>query len=137
MARKKLTDAQKQFIAGDDIDAEAPQQVNAGAFRTARFAGKVSEGDDGAFAPSSHGDSALPNAEANTQVSTEISDRIGANLKQELFGGRKSKESSIRFTVDIPESLNKRLAQLSVDTGKPKTELVRTIIDRALSSLDY
>lgn len=104
MARKKLTDAQKQFIAGDDMNAESNQQVL---------------------------------AEANTQVSTEISDRIGANLKQELFGDRKSKESSIRFTVDIPESLNKRLAQLSVDTGKPKTELVRTIIDRALSSLDY
>lgn len=104
MARKKLSDAQKQFIAGDDINTEVNQQVL---------------------------------AEANTQVSTEISERIGANLKQELFGDRKSKESSIRFTVDIPESLNKRLAQLSVDTGKPKTELVRTILDRALSSLDY
>ena len=104
MARKKLTDAQKQFIAGDDINTESNQQVL---------------------------------AEANTQVSTEISDRIGANLKQELFGDRKSRESSIRFTVDIPESLNKRLAQLSVDTGKPKTELVRTILNQALSSLDY
>lgn len=100
MARKKLSDAQKQFIAGDDINAQASQQIL---------------------------------AEANT----EISDRIGANLKQELFGDRKSKESSIRFTVDIPESLNKRLAQLSVDTGKPKTELVRTILNQALSSLDY
>ncbi len=104
MARKKLTDAQKQFIAGDDINTEAPKLVL---------------------------------AEANTQVSTEISAHIGANLKQELFGDRKSKESSIRFTVDIPESLNKRLAQLSVDTGKPKTELVRTILNQALSSLDY
>lgn len=104
MARKKLTDAQKQFIAGDDINTESNQQVL---------------------------------AEANTQVNTEISDRIGANLKQELFGDRKSKESSIRFTVDIPESLNKRLAQLSLDTGKPKTELVRTILNQALSSLDY
>ena len=104
MARKKLTDAQKQFIAGDDINTESNQQVL---------------------------------AEANTQVNTEISDRIGANLKQELFGDRKSKESSIRFTVDIPESLNKRLAQLSVDTGKPKTELVRTILNQALNSLDY
>jgi len=100
MARKKLSDAQKQFITGDDINAQANQQVLA-------------------------------------EVSTEISDDIGANLKQELFGDRKSKESSIRFTVDIPESLNKRLAQLSVDTGKPKTELVRTILNQALSSLDY
>ena len=108
MARKKLTDAQKQFIAGDDMNTQASAEASAEA-----------------------------NTEVNNQVSTEISDRIGANLKQELFGDRKSKESSIRFTVDIPESLNKRLAQLSVDTGKPKTELVRTILDRALSSLDY
>ena len=100
MARKKLTDAQKQFITGDDINNESNQQ-------------------------------------ANTEAIAEISNDIGANLKQELFGDRKSKESSIRFTVDIPESLNKRLAQLSVDTGKPKTELVRTILDRALNSLDY
>ena len=100
MARKKLSDAQKQFITGDDINTQSSQQVLA-------------------------------------EVSTEISDEIGANLKKELFGDRKSKESSIRFTVDIPESLNKRLALLSVDTGKPKTELVRTIINQALSSLNY
>ena len=100
MARKKLTDAQKQFITGDDINTEAPQQVESSAI-------------------------------------TEISNDIGKNLKQELFGDRQTKESSIRFTVDIPESLNKRLAQLSVDTSKPKTELVRTILDRALNSINY
>ncbi len=100
MARKKLTEAQKQFIAGDDINTESNQQVN-------------------------------------TEAIAEISDNIGSELKRELFGDRVRKESSIRFTVDIPESLNKRLAQLSVDTGKPKTELVRTILDRALTSLDY
>ena len=100
MARKKLTDAQKQFIAGDDLDNQSSQQ-------------------------------------ANTEVNTQISDDIGNNLKQELFGDRKAKESSIRFTVDIPESLNKRLSQLSVDTGKPKTELVRTILNQALNSLEY
>ena len=100
MPRKKLTDAQKQFIAGDDINAEVSQQVD-------------------------------------TEAINQISNDIGSNLKQELFGERKAKESSIRFTVDIPESLNKRLAQLSIDTGKPKTELVRTILDRALTSLDY
>ncbi len=100
MARKKLTDAQKQFIAGDNLDHQSSQQ-------------------------------------ANTEVNTQISNDIGNNLKQELFGDRQAKESSIRFTVDIPESLNKRLSQLSVDTGKPKTELVRTILNQALNSLDY
>ena len=96
MARKKLTDAQIQFIAGDDLNDQSSQQA-----------------------------------------STEILNDVGANLKQELFEKKKKKESSIRFTVDIPSSLNKRLSQLSVDTGKPKTELVRTIIDKALNSLDY
>jgi hypothetical protein len=96
MARKKLTDAQIQFIAGDDLSNQSGQQVNA-----------------------------------------EILNDVSADLKKELFGDRQSKESSIRFTVDIPSSLNKRLSQLSVDTGKPKTELVRTIIDKALNSLDY
>lgn len=100
MARKKLTDAQIQFIAGDDLNDQSSQQVNASA-------------------------------------SAEILNDVSANLKQELFGDRQSKESSIRFTVDLPSSLNKRLSQLSVDTGKPKTELVRTIIDKALNSLDY
>ena len=28
MARKKLTDAQKQFIAGDDLDNQSSQQAN-------------------------------------------------------------------------------------------------------------
>ncbi len=96
MPRKKLTEAQKQFITGDNVPKQASQQVN-----------------------------------------TEVSDDIATNLKQELFGERQTKESSIRFTVDIPASLNKRLSQLSVDTGKPKTELVRTIINQALTSLDY
>ena len=100
MARKKLTDAQQQFIAGEDVNTSASQQVN-------------------------------------QQASNQISEELGSNLKKELFGDRKAKESSIRFTVDIPESLNKRLSQLSVDTGKPKTELVRTIINQALNSLDY
>ena len=132
MARKKLTDAQKQFIAGDDINTESNQQVdteaNAGADAGAS---RLPEGKSAAsrLRRAKHGESATPIA--------EISDDIGANLKQELFGDRRSKESSIRFTVDIPESLNKRLSQLSVDTGKPKTELVRTILDRALTSLEY
>ena len=100
MARKKLTDAQQQFIAGEDENTSASQQTN-------------------------------------QQASNQISNDIGSHLKKELFGDREVKESSVRFTVDIPASLHKRLNQLSVDTGKPKTELVRTILDRALNSLDY
>lgn len=96
MARKKLTDAQKQFIAGEDAEVLT-----------------------------------------SSSTSNDITANLGNNLKQELFCDREVKESSVRFTVDIPASLHKRLNQLGVDTGKPKTELVRTILDRALTSLDY
>ena len=96
MARKKLTDAQQQFISGEDLSIKVSQQVD-----------------------------------------TEDRDDIGSNLKKELFGDEEVKESSVRFTVDIPSSLHKRLNQLSVDTRKPKTELVRTILKQALNSLDY
>ena len=123
MARKKLTDAQKQFITGDDINNERT---------THGFEATESEGLASQPNPVSSS-----SQQANTEAIAEISNDIGKNLKQELFGDRRAKESSIRFTVDIPESLNKRLAQLSVDTGKPKTELVRTILDRALTSLEY
>ena len=132
MARKKLTDAQEQFINGDDVNTEVSQQVNTEANAGADAgASRLSEGESAAsrLRRASHGESATP--------IDQISNDIGSNLKRELFGDRARKESSIRFTVDIPESLNKRLAQLSVDTGKPKTELVRTILDRALNSLDY
>ncbi|MEN9517490.1 MAG: hypothetical protein RLZZ381_78 [Cyanobacteriota bacterium] len=108
MTRKKLTDAQKQFIAGDEINRVVSQQADTDLLKSCR-----------------------------QSASTEISADIGVNLKQELFSDRQEKESSIRFTVDVPKSLNKRLSQLSVDTGKPKTELVRTILNQALSSLDY
>jgi hypothetical protein len=108
MARKKLTDAQKQFIAGDEINRAVSQQADTQVLTSCR-----------------------------QSASTEISADIGVNLKQELFSDHQEKESSIRFTVDVPKSLNKRLSQLSVDTGKPKTELVRTILNQALSSLDY
>lgn len=99
MARRKLTDAQKQFIAGDS-DNQVNQQID-------------------------------------TSASNQIAAEIGRNLKQELFGERKEREASIRFTVDIPESLNERLQKLSQDTKKPKTELVRTILSQALNALDY
>jgi lactam utilization protein B len=112
MTRKKLTDAQKQFIAGDEINHAVSQQADNLVLTSA-------------------------SQSASQSASTEISADIGVNLKQELFSDRQEKESSIRFTVDVPKSLNKRLSQLSVDTGKPKTELVRRILNQALSSLDY
>jgi len=59
------------------------------------------------------------------------------SLRQELLGGEQATEPNIRFTVDLPRSLHRRLDQLSTDSGKPKTELVRIIIRRALDNINY
>jgi len=60
-----------------------------------------------------------------------------SSLRQELLGDEPATESSVRFTVDLPRSLHRRLDQLSTDSGKPKTELVRIMIRRALENVDY
>ena len=42
------------------------------------------------------------------------------------------KEPTQRFCVDLPESLSKRLTQLSKQSGIPKTEIVRRLLIKAL-----
>jgi len=64
-------------------------------------------------------------------------DRPTDSLRQELLGGEQAAESNVRFTVDLPRSLHRRLDQLSTDSGKPKTELVRIMIRRALENINY
>lgn len=59
------------------------------------------------------------------------------SLRCELLGEEQVTEPNIRFTVDLPRSLHRRLDQLSTDSGKPKTELVRIMIRRALENIDY
>lgn len=59
------------------------------------------------------------------------------SLRKELLGEEKEAEPSVRFTVDLPRSLHRRLDQLSIDSGKPKTELVRIMIRRALDDINY
>jgi hypothetical protein len=58
------------------------------------------------------------------------------SLKEQLLGGQ-DPEPRIRFTVDLDRSVHRRLDQLSLDAGKPKTEIIRAIIERALEELDY
>lgn len=60
-----------------------------------------------------------------------------SSLRQELLGEEKEAEPTVRFTVDIPRSLHRRLDQLSIDSGKPKTELVRIMIRSALDDIAY
>lgn len=59
------------------------------------------------------------------------------SLRHELLGEDQHMEATIRFTVDLPRSLHRRLDQLSIDSGKPKTELARIMIRRILEEISY
>ena len=120
MARKKLSDAAKQFIQSGEIDT--PVEI----IREKTSNEEVTEEEK-----------EIETGNDDELEKPSISSTLGKNLKQELFGSVSSKESNIRFTVDLPSSLHRRLNQLSLDAGKPKTELVRIMIRQALDSLDY
>lgn len=75
--------------------------------------------------------------EPSPPIQKQESTTTKPSLKAEILGDKHEAEPSIRFTVDIPRSLNKRLVNLSQDSQKPKTELARTILARALDELGY
>jgi hypothetical protein len=46
------------------------------------------------------------------------------------------KEATIRFTVDLPASMHRKLSMLAARTGKKKAEIVRVLLDEALLDVD-
>lgn len=45
------------------------------------------------------------------------------------------KEATIRFTVDLPTSMHRKLSILAARTGKKKAEIVRVLLDEALEGV--
>ncbi len=47
-----------------------------------------------------------------------------------------AREATIRLTVDLAESMHKKLSILAARTGKKKAEIVRMLLDEALEGVD-
>jgi len=75
-------------------------------------------------------------SKATPSQSNEVPERSDSDLRSELLASPE-KEVTTRFTVDIPKSLNRRLEQLSLDSERPKTELIRRILRHTLDELGY
>ncbi|WP_414623813.1 CopG family transcriptional regulator [Calothrix sp. CCY 0018] len=56
---------------------------------------------------------------------------IVSKLKQESV-----KEATVRLTVDLPQSMHRKLSMLAASTGKKKAEIVRFLLDEALEEVD-
>ena len=57
------------------------------------------------------------------------------------FNGKRSTSSSelktaVRFTVDLPESMHRKLSILSAKTGRTKADIVRMLLDEKLKDLE-
>ena len=46
------------------------------------------------------------------------------------------KEATIRLTVDLPESMHRKLSVLAAKTGRKKAEIVRFLLDETLKDVD-
>ncbi|NJN12215.1 MAG: CopG family transcriptional regulator [Richelia sp. RM1_1_1] len=56
---------------------------------------------------------------------------IVSKLQQESV-----KEATVRLTVDLPQSMHRKLSMLAASTGKKKAEIVRFLLDEALEEVD-
>ncbi len=45
------------------------------------------------------------------------------------------KEATVRFTIDLPASMHRKLSLLAARTGKKKAEIVRVLLDEALEDV--
>ena len=56
---------------------------------------------------------------------------IVSKLKQDS-----EKEPTVRLTVDLPQSMHRKLSMLAASTGKKKAEIVRFLLDEVLEEVD-
>lgn len=56
---------------------------------------------------------------------------IVSKLKQDS-----EKEPTVRLTVDLPQSMHRKLSMLAASTGKKKAEIVRFLLDEALEEVE-
>ena len=55
---------------------------------------------------------------------------------QDLFETPPKKEATVRLTVDLPESMHRKLSLLAAKTSKKKVEIVRLLLDEALADVE-
>jgi hypothetical protein len=86
-----------------------------------------------------------PEQEVNSQTSSPIVEAAKSvtntkakNKESSLMDKLQieSKEATTRFTVDLPLSMHRRLSILAAKTGRKKAEIVRMLLDEALSEVE-
>lgn len=77
-----------------------------------------------------------PSSESKTELSPQPqSQKSGRSSLINKFQ-RESKEPTKRFTIDLAESLHRKLALLCARTGRSKADIVRMLLEEALQDVE-
>lgn len=68
-------------------------------------------------------------------ISPKISHPNKSRVMDKLMSALVQKEPTIRFTVDLTETMHRKLSILAARTGKKKAEIVRMLLDEALQEV--
>jgi hypothetical protein len=81
-----------------------------------------------------------PQAEAVTpqplQQKRKPTTKQKSSVMSQLLETTSEKEATVRLTVDLPESMHRKLSLLSARSGKKKAEIVRMLLDEALQEVE-
>lgn len=75
-----------------------------------------------------------PEVEHSHDTSKSEEKPVESNLVSKLQ--TPSKEATVRFTVDMPESMHRKLSMLAAKTGRKKVDIVRLLLEDALKGVE-
>jgi hypothetical protein len=76
-----------------------------------------------------------PAPEPTPPRSRESRSNTTSNLMSKLMD-MPEREPTVRITVDLPQSMHRKLSLLSAQTGKKKADIVRTLLNEVLTELN-
>jgi hypothetical protein len=129
--RKPLGSAMEEFVFGTkEAASPTPQIVLPAATPTASLASETA-------LPATPPEAALPVA---TPPQPEVlAPAVSVQSKEPSLMSKlqaPDKEATVRFTVDMSETLHRKLSMLAAKTGRKKVDIVRMLLEDGLKEVD-
>lgn len=130
--RKPLGSAMEEFVFGTEEAASPtpPQVVSPAATPTASLTPEVA-------LPAKQPEVALPATPPQSPVFAP--DPVPIQSKAPSLMSKlqaPDKEATVRFTVDMSETLHRKLSMLAAKTGRKKVDIVRVLLEDGLKEVD-
>jgi hypothetical protein len=131
--RKPLGSAMEEFVFGtNEAASPAPELVSPAATPTASLTPEV------ALPATPPPEAALPMAKP-PQPPVSAPDPVPIQSKEPSLMSKlqaPDKEATVRFTVDMSESLHRKLSMLAARTGRKKVDIVRMLLEDGLKEVE-